>query len=64
VSPGGAPLPLLPPPIGKYVKYESAVDAPPFYVETAVYVGEDGSLELRAPNKGASLNDIGGVEEG
>jgi len=64
VSPEGKPMPLLPPPMGKFVQYESAMDAPPFYLETAVYIAETGQLDMRSPSKGGALFDAAGVEEG
>jgi hypothetical protein len=50
--------------MGKFVQYESAMDAPPFYLETAVYIAETGQLDMRSPSKGGALFDAAGVEEG
>lgn len=62
--PGGKPLPLLPPPIGKFVRLEGAIDAPPFYVETAVWDAATGKLDLRSPTKGGAFFDVASIEEG
>ena len=63
-SPGGKPLPLLPPPVGKFVRLEGAADAPPFYVETATFDATTGKLDLRSPAKGSALFDATSIEEG
>lgn len=62
ISPTGAPLPLVPPPLGEFVQYEGEAGEP-FYVEAAVYDPETGQLDLRPPNRG-QLYDVSSIEEG